>query len=60
LDWAVDIQPWLQGYEAIDLLYLYKINGNLLGGGGPVLTGPSYVTKDNVGEVAKFVAEGTR
>jgi simple sugar transport system substrate-binding protein len=60
LDWAVDIQPWLQGYEAIDLLYLYKINGNLLGGGGPVLTGPSYVTKENVGEVAKFVAEGTR
>jgi simple sugar transport system substrate-binding protein len=60
VDWAVDIQPWLQGYEAIDLLYLNKANGNQLGGGGPVLTGPSYVTRDNANDIAKFASEGTR
>jgi simple sugar transport system substrate-binding protein len=60
LQWAVDQQPFVEGYEAIDLLWLYKINGDIVGGGGPVLTGPTFVTKDNVDEVAKFAERGTR
>jgi simple sugar transport system substrate-binding protein len=60
LQWAVDQQPFVEGYEAIDLLWLYKTNGDVVGGGGPVLTGPAFVTKENVAEVAKFAKAGTR
>ncbi|GGO96554.1 substrate-binding domain-containing protein [Wenjunlia tyrosinilytica] len=58
---AVDQQPYLQGYLAVDALWLYKANGNYSGGGAaPVLTGPAFVSKDNVDDVAKFAAKGTR
>jgi simple sugar transport system substrate-binding protein len=60
LQWAIDQQPFAEGYEAIDLLWLYKTNANVLGGGGPVLTGPAFVTKANVDVVAKFAKQGTR
>ena len=60
LQWAVDQQPFVEGYEAIDLLWLNKENGDTLGGGNAVLTGPAFVTKDNVAEVAKFAKQGTR
>ena len=33
VQWAVDQQPYLQGYLAIDSLWLYLNNGNLIGGG---------------------------
>jgi simple sugar transport system substrate-binding protein len=29
LVFAIDQQPWLQGYEAIDALWLYRANGNV-------------------------------
>ncbi|MFF7653756.1 sugar ABC transporter substrate-binding protein [Streptomyces sp. NPDC007983] len=58
---AVDQQPYLQGYLSVDSLWLYKNNGNFSGGGEkPVLTGPAFVTKDNVEKIAKFAAKGTR
>ncbi|WP_432058149.1 substrate-binding domain-containing protein [Streptomyces sp. bgisy022] len=58
---AVDQQPYLQGYLAVDALWLYRTNGNISGGGAaPVLTGPAFVTKANVASVAKFAADGTR
>ncbi|HTW25797.1 MAG TPA: substrate-binding domain-containing protein [Acetobacteraceae bacterium] len=60
LQWAVDQQPFVEGYEAVDLLWLYKVNGDVVGGGGPVLTGPAFVTKDNIADVAKFAKAGTR
>jgi simple sugar transport system substrate-binding protein len=60
LQWAIDQQPWLQGYESIDSLWLYKVNGNVLGGGKPTLTGPFLVDKSNVDFVGKFAAGGTR
>ncbi|MBK3629490.1 substrate-binding domain-containing protein [Streptomyces sp. MBT49] len=61
VQFAVDQQPYLQGYLAVDALWLYKTNGNLSGGGvAPVLTGPAFVTKTNVAEVARFAAAGTR
>ena len=60
LQFAVDQQPYVEGYEAIDLLWLYKTNGDVVGGGKPVLTGPTFVTKDNIAEVAKFAKGGTR
>ena len=60
LQWAVDQQPFVEGYEAIDLLWLYKTNGDTVGGGQAVLTGPTFVTKENVDEVAKYAKQGTR
>ena len=60
LQWAIDQQPFVEGYEAVDLLWLNKTNGDTLGGGGPVLTGPTFVDKSNIAEVAKYAAQGTR
>ncbi|MET9734053.1 sugar ABC transporter substrate-binding protein [Streptomyces sp. NPDC006458] len=61
VEFAVDQQPYLQGYLAIDSLWLYKSNGNYLGGGEqPVLTGPAFVDRSNVDTVDAFAAKGTR
>lgn len=61
VQFAVDQQPYLQGYLAVDSLWLYRTNGNVSGGGvAPVLTGPAFVTKANVDAVARFAANGTR
>ncbi|NBM16084.1 sugar ABC transporter substrate-binding protein [Streptomyces sp. GC420] len=61
VQFAVDQQPYLQGYLAVDSLWLYKFNGNFSGGGvEPVLTGPAFVDKDNVGQIARFAEKGTR
>ncbi|MEZ3179147.1 substrate-binding domain-containing protein [Streptomyces pimonensis] len=61
VQFAVDQQPYLQGYLAVDALWLYRTNGNISGGGvAPVLTGPAFVTKANADSVAGFAADGTR
>jgi simple sugar transport system substrate-binding protein len=60
VQWAVDQQPYLQGYESIDSLWLFKTNGNVLGGGQTVLTGPSFIDKSNINQVATFAERGTR
>ncbi|MFI6730283.1 sugar ABC transporter substrate-binding protein [Streptomyces sp. R-74717] len=57
---AVDQQPYLQGYLAIDELWLNKTNGNVIGGGKPVLTGPAIVTADDVPQLEEYTARGTR
>jgi simple sugar transport system substrate-binding protein len=57
---AVDQQQYLQGYLPIVMLTLYKSNGNTVGGGQPVLTGPGFVTKDNAAQVADLAKKGTR
>ena len=60
LQFAVDQRPYVQGYEAVDFLWLYKTNGDVVGGGKPVLTGPTFVTSKNVAAVMKFTKRGTR
>lgn len=60
LQWAVDQQPYVEGYLAIDFLWLNKVNGDVVGGGQPVLTGPAFVDKTNIADVAKFAKGGTR
>ncbi|MCX4978735.1 sugar ABC transporter substrate-binding protein [Streptomyces sp. NBC_00620] len=60
LGFAVDQQPYLQGYEAVDLLWLYKYNSNVLGGGKPVLTGPQIITKDMAAALEEYTKRGTR
>ncbi|MET9907963.1 sugar ABC transporter substrate-binding protein [Streptomyces sp. NPDC006476] len=61
VEFAVDQQPYLQGYLAVDALWLYKTNGNFSGGStAPVLTGPAFIDKTNIDQVAQFAAKGTR
>ncbi|MET7358362.1 sugar ABC transporter substrate-binding protein [Streptomyces sp. NPDC005562] len=57
---AVDQQPYLQGYLSVDELWLYRTNANVLGGGKPVLTGPAIVTGKDVPKLEKYTARGTR
>ena len=57
---TVDQQQYLQGYLPIALLVLNHDNANTLGGGQPVLTGPAFITKDNVATVSDLVSKGTR
>ncbi len=60
VQWAVDQQPFLQGYLAVDSLWLQLTNGNDMGGGQPVLTGPSFVDAANIDKIAGFAANNTR
>jgi simple sugar transport system substrate-binding protein len=57
---SVDQQPYVQGYEAVDSLWLYLTNRNDLGGGKPVLTGPSFVDSTNIAAIQQYAAAGTR
>jgi simple sugar transport system substrate-binding protein len=58
--WAVDQQPFLQGYLAVDSLWLFINNKNLIGGGTPVLTGPAFIDQSNIDSIAEYAARGTR
>ncbi len=57
---AVDQQQYQQGYLPIVMLKLYRENGNTLGGGEPVFTGPGFVDKSNADQVATYTDRGTR
>lgn len=59
LAFAVDQQEYLQGYLPIVILYLYKKHeGNSLGGGTTVPSGPLIVDKSNISKVAAAIAAG--
>ena len=60
IDFAVDQQPYLQGYLAVDSLWLYLTNGNDIGGGKAVLTGPSIVDSSNIAAILTYAQAGTR
>jgi simple sugar transport system substrate-binding protein len=60
VQWAVDQQPYIQGYLSIDSLWLYLNNGNIIGGGESVATGPSFVDSENIDVVAEYAERGTR
>jgi simple sugar transport system substrate-binding protein len=57
---SVDQQPYVQGYMAVTALWLNLTNGNDIGGGGPVLTGPSIVDSDNIGPIVEYAENNTR
>ena len=51
MDFAIDQQQFLQGYLPVEILTYYHLYGLLPGGGAPILTGPGFVTRDNVDTV---------
>ncbi|WP_214402803.1 substrate-binding domain-containing protein [Pseudonocardia lacus] len=57
---AVDQQPYVQGYMAVASLWLNLSNGNDLGGGSPVLTGPSFVDSTNIEQIVTYAENNTR
>src|ERR1700754_1188731 len=60
IDFSVDQQPYVQGYMAVEGLWFELINGNDLGGGKPVLTGPSFVDKSNIDQILPYTQNNTR
>ena len=60
IEFSIDQQPYMQGYLAVSSLYLNLKNGNDIGGGQPVLTGPSFVDKENIGKILPFAQNNTR
>ncbi|WP_256107422.1 sugar ABC transporter substrate-binding protein [Streptomyces sp. ODS05-4] len=60
ISFAVDQQQYEQGYLPVAMLKLYHDNGNTVGGGLPVLTGPAFVDASNVEQVSRYAARGTR
>lgn len=60
ITFAVDQQPYLQGYLAVEALVLNHRGGFVVGGGKPVLTGPAMVDASNVDAVIAFAQEGKR
>ncbi len=60
IEFSIDQQPYVQGYMAVTALYLNLKNGNDLGGGGPVLTGPSFVDSTNIETILPFTENNTR
>ncbi len=57
---AIDQQPYVQGYLGVSGIYLKLLNGNDIGGGEPVYSGPAIITQDNAEAVLEFAENGTR
>lgn len=60
VQWAIDQQPYVQGYESVDALWLYKTNRDIVGGGKAVLTGPTFIDNSNINTVYQYAENGTR
>jgi simple sugar transport system substrate-binding protein len=60
IDFSVDQQPYVQGYMSVTSLWLNLTNGNDIGGGKPVLTGPSFVDKSNIDKIVTYAKNNTR
>jgi simple sugar transport system substrate-binding protein len=60
IEFSVDQQPYVQGYMAVTALWLTLTNGNDIGGGKPVLTGPSFVDKTNIAQILPYTASNRR
>lgn len=57
---AVDQQPYLQGYLPVVLLVKYRETGAMPGGGEVIRTGPAFVTRDEAAAVIDLSARGLR
>ena len=60
IDFSIDQQPYVQGFMAVESLWANLTNGNDIGGGGPVLTGPSFVDQGNIAQILPYAQNNTR
>jgi len=57
---AIDQQQYLQGYLGVLIVTQFAQYGLLPGGGGPIFTGPGFVTQETAAQVIELSAEGIR
>lgn len=57
---AIDQQPYLQGYLGVIALVKYLETGAVPGGGQIVRTGPGFVTRENAADVIRRAEQGIR
>jgi simple sugar transport system substrate-binding protein len=57
---AIDQQPYLQGYLAVVLMTQYVSAGLMAGGGELIRTGPSFVTAATAADVIRLTERGIR
>jgi simple sugar transport system substrate-binding protein len=57
---AIDQQPYLQGYLAVVLLTKYLDTKAMPGGGQLIRTGPGFVTRENAAAVIALAERGIR
>ena len=57
---AIDQQPYLQGYLAVMFLTKYLETKAIPGGGQIIRTGPSFVTRENAADVISLAERGLR
>ena len=60
VQWAVDQQPFLQGYLAIDSLRGCTSTIATRSEAVPTLTGPAFIDKSNIDAIATYAKNGTR
>ncbi len=60
IQFSIDQQPYVQGYLSVASLWLHLSNGNDIGGGQAVLTGPSFVDAENIDVILPFAENNTR
>ena len=57
---AIDQQPYLQGYLGVVLLVKYLETGAMAGGEQVIRTGPGFVTRENAATVTEMIERGVR
>ncbi|MGH7475327.1 MAG: sugar ABC transporter substrate-binding protein [Longimicrobiales bacterium] len=57
---AIDQQPYLQGYLGVTLMVKYLETGAIPGGGEIIRTGPAFVMRANAAQVMRLAADGIR
>ena len=60
VEFAVDQQPYVQGYQSVLMLWMNITNGNDIGGGKPTLTGPSIVDSTNIDQILPYTKNNRR
>ena len=60
MSFAIDQQPYLQGYLAVVSLVKYLETGVMAGGGQLIRTGPAFVTRENARAVMQATERGVR
>ena len=57
---AIDQQPYLQGYLGVVLLAKYLDTRAMPGGGEIIRTGPAFVTRETAADVIALTEKGVR
>jgi simple sugar transport system substrate-binding protein len=57
---AIDQQPYLQGYLGVTLMVKYLETAGMPGGGEIIRTGPDFVTRENAAAVIRLTEQGVR